>query len=406
MNIESTTPIFTAPEPLAEMTPPRRQRMLWLLSAAVFLIFFQGFMVAPLIPRLALLFGVSVQSIGVIVPAYLLAYGVATLVYGPLSDRRGRLPVILTALLIFVVLTGLTALVHSSSQMVWIRLITGFGAGGVTPLAVSLIGDLFPYRERGQALGLLFGALAGGMAFGSTVGALLEPWIGWRCLFLIVAIFSAMVAGLLLPYRNMAGANAAAAESSNFFQLLRSMGELLHSRRGRRIYGYVVLNGLFHSGVYTWLGYYFVERYHLGEVGIGLALLGYGVPGFLFGPLIGRMSDRWGRSWMIPGGLAIAGFSCLAFVAHLPVWVAAILVTFISLGCDTTQPLLAAIATDLTHKRGMAVGLFAFALFTGFGLGSFVFGEALRYGLDFAFTGFGGAAIMAAAVGALLFREE
>lgn len=380
--------------------------MLWLLSAAVFLIFFQGFMVAPLIPRLAVLFGVSVQSIGTIVPAYLLAYGVATLVYGPLSDRRGRLPVILAALLSFIVLSGLTALVRSSSQMVWIRLLTGLGAGGVTPLAVSLIGDLFPYRERGQALGLLFGAIAGGMAFGSTVGALLEPWIGWRYLFLTVAICAAVVASMLLPFRRATEAILLPAESGGFLKLLRSMGELLRSRRGRRTYGYVVMNGLFHSGVYTWLGYYFFERYHLGEVGVGLALLGYGVPGFLFGPMIGRMSDRWGRGWMIPGGLAVAGFACLAFVAHLPVWVGAVLVTVISLGCDTTQPLLAAIATDLTHQRGMAIGLFAFALFTGFGLGSLVFGEALRFGLNFAFTGFGAIAIVSAVAGVLLFRGE
>jgi predicted MFS family arabinose efflux permease len=87
----------------------RRQRLLWVLSAATFLIFFQAFMVAPLLPRLAELFGVPVGTMGLIVPAYLIPYGAATLAYGPLSDRFGRGRIILASLLAFVVLTALTA---------------------------------------------------------------------------------------------------------------------------------------------------------------------------------------------------------------------------------------------------------------------------------------------------------
>jgi predicted MFS family arabinose efflux permease len=61
-----------------------------------------------------------------------------------------------------------------------------------------------------------------------------------------------------------------------------------------------LLNAVFHSGVFTWLGLYFSRRYGLGEVGIGLAILGYGIPGFLLGPLIGRAADRWGEPCCCP----------------------------------------------------------------------------------------------------------
>lgn len=77
-------------------TAPRR--LLWLLAAVTFLVFFQGFMVAPLIPRLAHVFASSTGTIGLAVPAYLIPYGVMTLVWGPLSDRIGRGPVILGSL--------------------------------------------------------------------------------------------------------------------------------------------------------------------------------------------------------------------------------------------------------------------------------------------------------------------
>src|SRR5204862_7967777 len=88
--------------------------------------------------------------------------------------------------------------------------------------------------------------------------------------------------------------------------LFAAGGGLLGPGRGRRTYACVLLNAIFHSGVFTWLGLYSARRYGLGEVGIGLALLGYGVPGFLLGPIIGRAADRWGRRWLVPAGLGIA----------------------------------------------------------------------------------------------------
>ena len=73
------------------------------------------------------------------------------------------------------------------AQLIVWRLATGLGASGVVPLALALIGVLFPYEERGRPLGWIFGAMAGGMAFGSTFGVLLEPVIGWRGVFLAVS---------------------------------------------------------------------------------------------------------------------------------------------------------------------------------------------------------------------------
>ncbi len=87
------------PHPAVESEPTGRWRpLLWLLAAATFLIFFRAFMIAPLIPRLSVLFGSTPSSAGWTVPAYLIPYGVMTSVWGPLSDRVGRGPVILGSL--------------------------------------------------------------------------------------------------------------------------------------------------------------------------------------------------------------------------------------------------------------------------------------------------------------------
>ncbi|MBN9533283.1 MAG: MFS transporter [Alphaproteobacteria bacterium] len=383
----------------------RREHLLWLLAATTFLVFFQAYMVAPLIPRLAKVFDVSVQTMGLAVPAYLIAYGTATLFYGPLSDRWGRRPIIIGSLVAFVLLTALTSFAHSSTQLTVVRLVTGLGAGGVVPLALALLGDLFPYQERGRPIGWLFGAMSGGMAGGSVVGVMLEPFVSWQGLFFGVAGLSIVTLLLLLPYHTLLGSRGTAA-TQPLAVIVAGYWALFSTARGRRTYGYVFLNAVFHSGVFTWLGVYFSRRYGVGEVGIGLALLGYGVPGFLFGPAIGRLADRLGRSRLIPLGLILAGLSAAALALDIPIVAAPVLVTLLSLGYDLTQPLLAGVVTDLGPRRGQAVGLMAFILFVGFGVGSLVFGAMLPIGIAADLVLFGGGAILAGVLALFLIRTE
>src|SRR5438034_527007 len=292
-------------EALDRVGEAQRERLLRILSAATFLIFFQAYMVAPLIPRLANVFAVSGQTIGLIVPAYMIPYGVSTLFYGLLSDLLG-----------------------------------------------------------------------------------------------------AVVLGMLWPSQHLLG-EAPPATSGTLRDLFAAYGSLLGPGRGRRTYAYVLLNAVFHSGVFTWLGLYFERRYGLGEVGIGLALLGYGVPGFLLGPPIGRAADRWGRRWLVPTGLGIAALAAGILIWDVPLVVAAVAVTLLSLGYDMTQPLLAGIVTALGGQRaGQAMGLNVFMLFTGFGLGSLLFGAALPLGFGAALALFSSVQLGAALLALPLFRSE
>lgn len=209
----------------------------------------------------------------------------------------------------------------------------------------------------------------------------------------------------LLPYRDLL-VGTGERRSLPISQVIAGYRSLLSSARGLRTYAYVLLNAIFHSGVFTWLGLYFTQRYRLGEIGIGLALLGYGIPGFLLGPVIGRLADRYGRSRLIPPGLGIAGLSAAALALDLPVIAAALLVTLLSLGYDVTQPLLAGIVTDLGPQRGQAMGLNVFTLFVGFGLGSLLFGAILRSGMGIGLTVFGVGAVLAGVAAVPLFRSQ
>jgi predicted MFS family arabinose efflux permease len=272
-------------------------------------------------------------------------------------------------------------------------------------MALASIGVLFPPDKRGRPLGWLFGAMAGGMSFGSSFGVMLLPYVGWRALFIGVAVAVTPIFIALTKY----GALLDRGEQSTISvtDVLSGYRRLLNNARGTRTYGAVLVNSLFHSGVYTWLGVYFVRRYDLGGIGIGLALLGYGVPGLLFGPMIGRLADRWGRRWLIPAGLAIAALSVVSLTMSIPILAAAFAVTLLSLGYDMTQPLLAGIVTQLGDKRpGQAMGLNVFLLFTGFGIGSILFGAAVSLGITGALAVFGAVQLAFALLAIFLFREE
>lgn len=369
-------------------TGARPERLLKVLAAATFVIFFQAYMVAPLIPRLAVIFHTSIRDTGLVVPAYLVPYGVATLAYGFLADRVGIWRIMIASLLIFVMLTVLTATANSLEALAVWRGLTGFGASGVVPLALVLVSRLYPYRERGRPLGWLFGAMAGGAAVGSTIGSLVEPLIGWRGLFLTTGAAGASVALLLLRHKPSVIA-AVRPATGTLAGLLSVYGALLGSARGARTYAFVFLNSVFHAGVFTWLGFYFEQRYGLGPAGIGLALLGYGLPGFVLGPVIGRAADAYGRGVLIPIGLGVGALAAVALAFNLPLIGAALAVTLLSLGYDMTQPLFAGIVTTLGGERaGQAMGLNVFLLFLGFGLGSLLFGEMLRFGEDTALLSF------------------
>lgn len=377
--------------------------MLPVLCAAAFLLFVQAFMVAPLIPRLAMLFGTTEGTVALAVPSYLIPYGLATLVWGPLSDRIGRRVLILSSLGAFVVVTACTATADGVVPFVSWRVAAGVGASAVVPISVSLIGDLVPFRERGRALGWLFGALAGGIAVGSTIGALLESLVGWRGLFIGVAALAAVVA--IAAYRVIPASSRAVAPSPGS-SVLRRYLDLLATARGRRTYTYVGINAIVQSGVYTWMGVYLQRRFALGPTGIGLVLLGYGLPGFVLGPLIGRLADRHGRSAMIPLGLAVSAAMSLGLALPVPLGAVVVFVAALSLGYDLTQPLLAGIVTDLPGNRGQSTGLMAFVLFVGFGLGSLLFQMILVSGFSSTLVFFAAGAAVAAVVGVGLFRHE
>lgn len=256
-------------------------------------------------------------------------------------------------------------------------------------------------------LGLIFAAMEGGMAAGSAGGAILEPFIGWRTLFIGTAIAAGLVLWRLQPY----GALFDEAQQQNppsIQQIFRGYWQVLRSFRGQRTYAYVLWNGIYHAGVFTWLGLYLSQRFTMSPLNIGLTILGYGVPGLLLSAWIGKAVDRWGRRWLVPAGLVMAALSGLVMILPITPWMTTVAVVILSIGYDLTQPLFVGIVTDLgdDDNLGQTMGLKVFTLFTGFGIGSLLFGKLLTWGFAWALGIFGVLQLLAGIFALTLFWWE
>jgi predicted MFS family arabinose efflux permease len=247
--------------------------------------------------------------------------------------------------------------------------------------------------------------MAGGTAFGSSAGALITSLVGWQWLFIGVASIALLILLLIVMYqKDIFKANETVrGVKENIFLVFCN---ILSSGRARHTYLYVLFNGMFHGGIFAWLAYFFYRNYGLDELQIGLALLGYGIPGLLLGPLLGKLADHYGRQRIIPLGLFLGALTVLLLSQNLNLAASCVLVALLSLGFDLSHPLFAAIVTTFSAQKGAATGLFAFFLFSGYGLGSLLLSLIINIGLESAFQVFGGCLLLAAICAIFVFRKE
>src|SRR5262249_55465499 len=106
-------------------------------------------------------------------------------VTGFVSDRVGTKLVLLTALALFTIGSGLCALAPSEQWLIAFRVFQGIGGGALFPVAFAIIFRIFPPTERGPASALIGVPVLLAPAFGPTIGGFFTQTFDWRAIFLI-----------------------------------------------------------------------------------------------------------------------------------------------------------------------------------------------------------------------------
>jgi EmrB/QacA subfamily drug resistance transporter len=120
-----------------------------------------------------------------VVTSYLLTSTVTTPLYGKISDLFGRKRIFQFAIVVFLAGSALSGLSQNMYQLIIFRGVQGLGAGGLISLAMSIVGDVIPPRERGRYQGY-FGAVFGAASvLGPLIGGFLVDQASWRWVFYV-----------------------------------------------------------------------------------------------------------------------------------------------------------------------------------------------------------------------------
>src|ERR1700741_312446 len=184
--------------------PTARREIIVGVLLAMFLAALDQTIVAPALPTIGSSLG-NAEYLSWIVTAYLLTATAVTRLYGQLADIRGRRPVIFGAIGIFVAGSIISALAPSMLMLITGRAIQGIGGGGLGALAMTVIGDLVPPRERGQYQGYISGMWGVASLAGPVVGGFLAHNWHWSMIFWInLPLGGLAVAVLNKPLKKLA----------------------------------------------------------------------------------------------------------------------------------------------------------------------------------------------------------
>jgi MFS family permease len=139
----------------------------------------------------------QLQRAAPIVSGFLLGYVAMLPLIGRIADLRGRVPVLVAALMVFAAGSLVTALAYDLPSMVAGRFLQGVGGGGLVPATLALVADLYPVARRGVPLGVVSAVQELGSVIGPLFGALVISVAGWRTIFLINLVVGLVLAAAL-----------------------------------------------------------------------------------------------------------------------------------------------------------------------------------------------------------------
>ncbi|MGH3362300.1 MAG: MFS transporter [Nocardioides sp.] len=168
------------------MSATRPRMLLGLAAVAVAFAAADTYVVVLALPEMMNAVGIPIdqlQRAAPIVSGFLLGYVAMLPLIGRIADLRGRVPVLVAALVVFAAGSLATALAYDMPSMVTGRFLQGIGGGGLVPATLALVADLYPVDRRGVPLGVVSAVQELGSVLGPLFGAVVLAFADWRVIF-------------------------------------------------------------------------------------------------------------------------------------------------------------------------------------------------------------------------------
>lgn len=222
----------------------------------------------PALPSITRGFGAPLSQAQLTLTGMLLAFGCSQMVWGPLSDRFGRRPILLTGLSLYTLAAIGSAWAANMNELVVWRLLQGAAMGAAVMAGRAIVRDLYQPEQGARVLSKALSGLGVIAAFSAPVGSWVASHLGWREALGVPAAFGALTL-LLLAWRfeeTVAHPNPQALQPA---MLLRTWCTILSHPT---FWAYALLATVSYAGLFTFLGassFVFIDVLHVSHVNYG-----------------------------------------------------------------------------------------------------------------------------------------
>ncbi len=292
-------------------TQNKNLRPAWIMALGTFAIGTEGFMIVPLLPKMAEDLQFSIATLGTLVTVFTLTLAfsspILTTLFGSVDRRR-----LLISAMGFFALANFVAWQSSGYWGIFAaRVLLALAAGLYTPNANALISVLVAPEKRGRALAIVNGGMTIAIALGLPIGSLVGNVLGWRVTFLGVGILALIaVAGLVVGLDRSAGKGIAVPSLS---------ARIAVAKRPPILVGLAIT--LFWAigayTVWTYIAPYLQSVANFGPDGISFIVCLWGVSAAIGIFSGGTLSDKLGAKVVMAGSLLLltGAFLLLSFTA-------------------------------------------------------------------------------------------
>ena len=268
----------------------------------------------PALPDVAASFAAPVSAAQLTLTTYFLGLAAGQLIWGPLSDRYGRRPVLLAALALMLAVTAAAPFMPSIGALIAARLVQGLGMSGGVVVARSIVRDLHAHEQAARLLARMMIVFSVVPIAAPVSGALLTAHAGWRAIFWTYALIAA---GLLIAVaaglRETAPAKRRSAQPA---EIARGLGRILADRRFQRP---LLVFLCCQMGILAWVA---SSAFTLAQMGVAVDAYGWMFAGVMLGQIAGawvasRFVLRLGMPRLLRAGawLTLAGGMAAAALA-------------------------------------------------------------------------------------------
>jgi DHA1 family bicyclomycin/chloramphenicol resistance-like MFS transporter len=158
------------------------------------------YMLVPALPKLATAFGRDISLTQMTVSLYMVGIACSQLVMGPLSDRFGRRPVLLSGLALMVVASAACIFAQDLPQLIIARFLQALGGASGMVISRAIIRDLYERDQIGAKISLVIAVMMIAQMLSPLTGGLVETAFGWRAIFYLItaAVLVTVIAIVLL----------------------------------------------------------------------------------------------------------------------------------------------------------------------------------------------------------------